>query len=93
MQVVLIDHVNSSRIRHGRWGSVLKNRERDNAARIAVRAERRGERLSAAARDLPSESLTYEALSELAGVPVGYLRWRYPSQTDLFSLQEQSLVP
>ncbi len=47
------------------------------------REARRSARLSAVVASLPPDELTHESVAELAGVPLGYLRWRYPSAGDL----------
>jgi hypothetical protein len=43
----------------------------------------RSARLTAVVASLPPDELTHESVAELAGVPLGYLRWRYPSAGDL----------
>lgn len=47
------------------------------------REAKRSARLAAAVASLPPDQLTHETVAELADVPVGYLRWRYPSAGDL----------
>lgn len=43
----------------------------------------RSARLTAIVASLPPCELTHESVAQLAGVPLGYLRWRYPSAGDL----------
>ena len=47
------------------------------------REARRSARLTAIVASLPPDELTHESVAELADVPLGYLRWRYPSADDL----------
>jgi hypothetical protein len=45
------------------------------------REAKRSARLTAVVASLPPGELTHESVAELAGVPLGYLRWRYPNLT------------
>lgn len=47
------------------------------------REAKRSARLAAVVASLSADQLTHETVAELADVPVGYLRWRYPSADDL----------
>jgi DNA-binding transcriptional regulator YbjK len=54
------------------------------------REARRSARLAAVVASLSSDELTHQTVAELAHVPVGYLRWRYPSADDLAAVTSAS---
>jgi riboflavin kinase / FMN adenylyltransferase len=54
------------------------------------REAKRSARLAAVVASLPPDELTHETVAELAAVPVGYLRWRYPSADDLAAVTPSS---
>jgi hypothetical protein len=58
---------------------------------ILVRREaKRSTRLAAIVASLSPDELTHETVAELADVPVGYLRWLYPSAGDLAAVTSAS---
>lgn len=80
----------------GRWSSHWKpapqpKARRDYQAVAAARSARRTALLREALRVRESrpaadgQPLTYEWLTEQTGVPLGYLRWRFPVLDDLRS--------
>jgi hypothetical protein len=54
------------------------------------REAKRSARLAATVASLSPDELTHETVAELANVPVGYLRWRYPSADDLAAVTSAS---
>jgi len=76
----------SSRRRHGRWGQrpAPASRAPKDVNEILDRREaKRSARLAVIVASLSPDKLNHETVAELADVPVGYLRWRYPSTDDL----------
>jgi hypothetical protein len=51
------------------------------------REAKRSARLTSIVASLSPDELTHETVAALADVPVGYLRWRYPSAGDLAAAQ------
>ncbi|WP_353807724.1 riboflavin kinase [Agromyces sp. SYSU T00194] len=77
------------RPRRGEWGASERRPVRDTAGAIAARRERRRDAIAEAARQAKHDGcLTHEAVSERAGVPVGLLRWSYPTVGDLAEMAE-----
>jgi hypothetical protein len=54
------------------------------------REAERSARLAAIVASLSPDELTHETIAELADVPVGYLRWRYPSAAALAGVTSAS---
>lgn len=76
--------MSSPRHRNGRRGRRPAPRVPKDVNEILERREaRRSARLAAVVASLPPDELTHESVAELAGVPLGYLRWRYPGVGDL----------
>lgn len=71
-----------------RWGGrrrpVREPRTRvDHHAVAAARSARRTALIQGALADAGGSPLTHEWLAERTGVPLGYLRWRFPAVDDL----------
>lgn len=76
----------SSRRRVGRWGqcpSPAPGAPKDVNEILDRREARRSALLAAIVASLPPDELDHETVAQLADIPVGYLRWRYPSPDDL----------
>jgi hypothetical protein len=54
------------------------------------REAKRSARLAAIVASLSPDELTHETVAELSGIPVGYLRWRYPGGDDLAAITSAS---
>jgi DNA-binding transcriptional regulator YbjK len=81
----------SRRRRHGRWGQRPAPRAPKDLNEILERREaKRSALLATIVASLSPDGLTHETVAELADVPVGYLRWRYPSADDLTAVTSAS---
>ena len=68
------------RHRVGRAGRV------DRAARADARNAQRMAAIAQVVRDTEPHRLSHPLVSERTGIPIGYLRWRFPSVADLIAL-------
>jgi riboflavin kinase / FMN adenylyltransferase len=68
------------RHRVGRGGGI------DRAARADARNARRMAAIAQVVRDTEPHRLSHPLVSERTGIPLGYLRWRFPSVTDFTAL-------
>jgi len=84
----------SRRRRHGSWRQRPAPRAAKDVNEILDRREaKRSARLAAIVASLPLDELTHKTVADLADVPVGYLRWRYPSADDLAAVTQSSAYP
>lgn len=70
----------------GRRHRVGRARGIDRAARADVRNAQRMAAIAQVVRDTEPHRLSHPLVSERTGIPLGYLRWRFPSVADLIAL-------
>ena len=70
----------------GRRHRVGRARGADRAARTDVRNAQRMAAIAQVVRGTEPHRLSHALVSERTGIPVGYLRWRFPSVADLIAL-------
>lgn len=80
----------SRRRQHGRWQRPAHHVPKDVNEILDRREAKRSARLAAIVASLSPDELTHETVAELAGVPEGYLRWRYPTADDLAAVRSAS---
>lgn len=66
-----------------RWGQPQRVTVRDETTAVLRRAMRREESIRSAIRGAAEYDVDHEAVSAVTGLPVGYLKWRYPTIEDL----------
>jgi riboflavin kinase/FMN adenylyltransferase len=66
-----------------RWGQRQRVAVRDETTADLRRALRREESIHSAIRGAPQHAVDHELVSAVTGLPVGYLKWRYPTIEDL----------
>jgi len=70
----------------GRRHRVGRARGTDRTARADARNAQRMAAIAQVVRDTEPHRLSHPLVSERTGIPVGYLRWRFPSVADLIAL-------
>ena len=70
----------------GRRHRVGRARGIDRAARADVRNAQRMAAIAQVVRDTEPHRVSHPLVSERTGIPLGYLRWRFPSVADLIAL-------
>ena len=70
----------------GRRHRVGRARGADRAARADARNAQRIAAIAQVVRDTEPHRLSHPLVSERTGIPLGYLRWRFPSVADLSAL-------
>jgi Riboflavin kinase len=70
----------------GRRHRVGRARGIDRNARADVRNARRLAAIAQVVRDTEPHRVSHPLVSERTGIPLGYLRWRFPSVADLIAL-------
>jgi hypothetical protein len=70
----------------GRRHRVGRARGADRAARADARNAQRLAAIAQVVRDTEPHRLSHPLVSERTGIPLGYLRWRFPSVADLIAL-------
>jgi hypothetical protein len=74
------------RVATGRRHRVGRARGTDRAARSDARNAQRMAAIAQVVRDTDPHRLSHPLVSERTGIPLGYLRWRFPSMDDLTAL-------